>query len=137
MAFFFLPSSAFPITFFLSLSFYPRTPRCAREFTIHSNAAKMMLQPSEDASENGMSNFIQCLSIPELNWPPVPASSSATKKLLHGQNSWNPKKTTKSTVAKKTTSTKRQSTQNTRRGRTKGVGQNSFKIQEFSLNKLK
>ena len=37
-----------------------------------------------------------------------------------GQNSWNPKKTTKSTVAKKTTSTKRQSTQNTRRGRTKG-----------------
>ena len=36
------------------------------------------------------------------------------------QNSWNPKKTTKSTVAKKTTSTKRQSTQNTRRGRTKG-----------------
>ena len=37
-----------------------------------------------------------------------------------GQNSWNPKKTTKSTVAKKTTSTKRHSTQNTRRGRTKG-----------------
>ena len=37
-----------------------------------------------------------------------------------GQNSWNPKKTTKSTVAKKTTSTKQHSTQNTRRGRTNG-----------------
>ena len=37
-----------------------------------------------------------------------------------GQNSWNPKKTTKSTVAKRTTSTKQHSTQNTRRGRTNG-----------------
>ena len=36
------------------------------------------------------------------------------------QNSWNPKKTTKSTVAKKTTSTKRHATRNTRRGRRKG-----------------
>ena len=37
-----------------------------------------------------------------------------------GQNSWNPKKTTKSTVAKRTTSTKQHPTQNTRRGRTNG-----------------
>ena len=37
-----------------------------------------------------------------------------------GQNSWNPKKTTKSTVAKRTTATKQHPTQNTRRGRTNG-----------------
>ena len=40
--------------------------------------------------------------------------------VLEPVRTWDPKKTTKSTVAKRTTSTKQHSTQNTRRGRTNG-----------------
>ena len=50
---------------------------------------------------------------------PIVLLSDQNSVRIH-QHSWNPKKTTKSTVAKKTTSTKRHATRNTRRGRRKG-----------------